>query len=68
MLLDRAFESLTFLIVIAENTKKWSIQIGKYVQGFRLADVPGVYHSLHRMVIEELNDFAHIFEVVVGYR
>ena len=66
MLRDRAFESLALLIVIAEYTKERCRQIGKDIQGFRLADVPGVYHSLHRMVIEELNDLANVLEVVVG--
>jgi hypothetical protein len=42
------------------------VQFGKLIQGLRLADVPCVNHSFYRMIIEELNDLAHIFQVVVG--
>jgi hypothetical protein len=66
VLFDGLFKGLAFLIVIAEYTKEWCVQFGKLIQGLRLADVPCVNHSFYRMIIEELNDLAHIFQVVVG--
>jgi hypothetical protein len=66
MMKDRRFETLSFLIIVTENTRQRHGQTRQDIKGLRLSNVSGMNDLVHPCVIEYRNDFPAIFKVIMG--
>ena len=66
MALDRSTQALAFLVVVAKHAGDGRLEFGQHVEGFCLGDIARVNHPLDARRVEQLNDAAHVLQVVVG--
>ena len=63
---DRGAQGVALEVVVAEHAVERRRQPGEHVEGLGLGDVPGMDHALDARRVQELDDAAHVREMIVG--